>query len=73
MGPGAVLISPSFSTGWDFKGKIAEWQIVSKLAFVDTRKEKSPVMHRRKEDDKTFPTYLAAQDLVQSCGRIQRI
>lgn len=71
-GPGAVLISPSFSTGWDFKGKIAEWQIISKLKFVDTRKDKSPVMYRRKENDPTYPNYLAAQDLVQSCGRVQR-
>lgn len=69
MGPGAILISPSFSTGWDFKGKIAEWQIISKIAFVDTR---GPVMTRRKEDDPTYPNYLAAQDLVQSCGRVQR-
>lgn len=71
-GPGAVLISPSFSTGWDFKGKAAEWQIISKLKMVDTRKEKSPVMYRRKEDDPTYPNYLTAQDLVQSCGRVQR-
>lgn len=69
MGPGAILISPSFSTGWDFAGKRAEWQIISKIAFVDTR---SPVMARRKADDKTYPNYLAAQDLVQSCGRVQR-
>jgi Rad3-related DNA helicase len=69
MGPGSVLISPSFGTGWDFKGKLAEWQIISKLPLVDTR---SPVMQRRVLDDPTYPDYLAAQELVQACGRINR-
>lgn len=68
-GPGAVLVSPSFSTGWDFRGSAAEWQIVAKIPFPDTR---SKVMQARCADDRGYSNYLAAQELVQSCGRIVR-
>jgi Rad3-related DNA helicase len=68
-GPGAVLVSPSFSTGWDFKWDLAEWQILSKIAFPDTR---GKVMQRRCADDRTYSNYIAAQDLQQSAGRIVR-
>ena len=67
--PGAVLVSPSFSTGWDFAGRSAEYQIISKIAFPDTR---SKVMQARTADDRGYGNYLAAQELVQSSGRIQR-
>jgi Rad3-related DNA helicase len=66
---GKVLVSPSFSTGWDFSGERAEFQIITKLAFPDTR---SPVMSRRCSDDPTYSNYLTGQELVQACGRVQR-
>lgn len=62
----AVLVSPSFSTGWDFPGRDCEWQIITKLAFPDTR---SKVMQARKERSEQYINYLAMQDLVQACGR----
>lgn len=64
-----LFISPSLTTGWDFKYKRAEYQIISKIAIPDSR---GPVMKRRQDDDKTFPFYLAAQSFVQACGRINR-
>lgn len=69
MGPGHILVSPSFSTGWDFAGELAEYQIICKLPFPDTR---SKVMQARQEQDKSYSTYLTGQELVQACGRIVR-
>lgn len=69
LGPGHVLVSPSFSTGWDFAGTLAEFQIIVKLPFPDTR---SKVMQARQEQDKSYSSYLCAQELVQACGRIVR-
>ncbi len=65
----SILVSPSFSTGWDFPGRDAEWQIITKLAFPDTR---SKVMQARKERSDQYINYLTMQDLVQACGRINR-
>jgi|SRR5579859_1066569 len=64
-----VLVSPSFSTGWDFPRQAAEWQIIAKIAFPDTR---SKLMQARMERDPDYANYLAAQDLVQGSGRIVR-
>lgn len=65
----SVLVSPSFSTGWDFEGEAAEWQIIAKIAFPDTR---SKVMQARTQQDPGYGNYLAAQELVQGSGRIVR-
>lgn len=66
---GSVLVSPSFSTGWDFAGKHAEYQIIAKLPIPDTR---GKAMQARCERDRGYSDYLAAQELVQSCGRVVR-
>jgi Rad3-related DNA helicase len=66
---GSTLVSPSFSTGWDFKYKMAEWQIMAKIAFPDTR---SKIMQVRCGLDKNYGNYMAAQDLQQGSGRIVR-
>lgn len=63
------LISPSFGTGWDFKKTAAEYQIIAKIPTKDMR---SKVMTARREKDRGYEDYLAAQDLVQACGRINR-
>lgn len=64
-----ALVSPSFSTGWDFAGRAAEYQIIAKLPIPDTR---SKVMQARTAKDPSYADYLAAQELVQSCGRVVR-
>lgn len=68
-GPGTVLVSPSFSTGWDFAGDLAEYQIIAKVPMPDTR---SKLMKARCAQDPTYPMYVAAQELVQACGRVVR-
>jgi Rad3-related DNA helicase len=64
-----ILVSPSFSTGWDFPGKSCEFIVICKIAFPDGR---SKVMKARKERDEDYPNYMAALDLVQACGRGMR-
>lgn len=67
--PPAVLVSPSISTGYDFPFEAAEYNIIGKVPFPETR---SAVMKARKERDHEYPFYLAAQDLEQARGRIMR-
>lgn len=63
------IVSPSFGTGWDFKRKLAEYQIIAKIPLPDTR---SKIMQARIARDPTYPDYIAAQNLQQSVGRIIR-
>jgi Rad3-related DNA helicase len=65
----SILVSPSFGTGWDFKGKRAEWQAISKIPLPDMR---SKLMQARRERDGGYEDYLAAQELVQQTGRVVR-
>lgn len=68
-GPGAVLVSPSVGTGYDFPGDTCEWQIVCKIPFPDGR---SKIVKARQEDDPEYGPYQAMQDLVQTLGRGMR-
>lgn len=61
-----VLVSPSFSTGWDFPGKQCEWQIIAKVPYPPS---KSKVMKERMKRDPHYLDYLTMQELVQACGR----
>ncbi len=64
-----ILVSPSFSTGWDFPGDECEWCIISKIPFPPSQ---TKVMKARMERDPQYSSYLAMQDLVQSAGRGMR-
>lgn len=68
-GPGAILVSPSVTTGYDFAGKSAEYQIIAKVPFPDRR---SPVTAARTAHDAEYPAYIAMQELVQAVGRGMR-
>jgi Rad3-related DNA helicase len=68
-GPGMVLVSPSVDTGYDFMGELAEYQIIGKLPFPDTR---GAVMKARTQEDKEYGMYLTAQILQQMTGRVCR-
>lgn len=68
-GVGCTLVSPSFSTGWDFAGKIAEWQVLSKMPILPPTDK---LVKARSDQDRDYPWYKAGQDLVQACGRINR-
>lgn len=68
-GPGAILVSPCVTTGYDFPGASCEYQIVVKVPFPDKRE---PVTHARTLADKEYPAYIAMQELVQAVGRGMR-
>jgi Rad3-related DNA helicase len=67
--PPAILISPAITTGYDFPYDSAEFQIVIKVPFIDSR---SPVMKARNDADPEYLNYLTAQTLTQEIGRIMR-
>jgi ATP-dependent DNA helicase DinG len=62
----SILVSPSFSTGWDFPGDECLWQIVTKVPYPDPR---SKVMQARTIRNPQYPSYLAMIDIVQAAGR----
>jgi Rad3-related DNA helicase len=65
-----VLVSPSFSTGWDFPADAeGAWQVIPKLPFADMT---DPVVKARMADDPEWYTYECMQQLVQACGRQTR-
>lgn len=66
---GLVLVSPSITTGYDFKFTDAEFQIITKVPFPHTT---DPLMKARAALDPDYPFYHTLQTLVQSCGRIVR-
>lgn len=68
-GPGALLVSPAMTTGYDFSYSAAEYQIILKIPFPDSR---SPVVKARTAADKDYPAYIAMQELVQAVGRGMR-
>lgn len=65
----AILVSPSFGTGWDFPGFDCEWQIITNIPFPPMI---SKVMKRRKEVDPGYQAAQAAKELGQALGRPMR-
>jgi Rad3-related DNA helicase len=68
-GSGAVLVSPSVGTGWDFPGQECEYQIIAKLPFPDRSSE---ILKARAKRDKSYEGYLTMQEVVQMAGRGMR-
>ena len=64
--PPAILVSPSYGTGWDFPDSECEWMHIIKLPFAD---RSDPVVRARADQDHEWYSYEAMQVLVQSCGR----
>ena len=69
-GPGAVLIGPSYDTGWDFEGRQAEYQIIWKVPLLN--RKSSPIADARCAEDPTYDGYQAMQKIVQMTGRPMR-
>ena len=65
----AILVSPSITTGHDFPGSRAEYQILPKLPFPDTR---SRIAKARIEHTPEYRDQQTMQTLVQTTGRIMR-
>lgn len=64
--PPAILVSPSYTTGFDFPDDDCEWIVFNKLPFPD---RSDPVMQARIEGDREYYDYETMQALVQGCGR----
>lgn len=68
MYPGAILVSPSIGTGYDFAFKAAEWSFLCKIPFDPPSK----IAKARQQDDKEYGTYRAMQKMEQTFGRVMR-
>jgi ATP-dependent DNA helicase DinG len=68
-GPGAVMVSPALTTGYDFPYQECEYQVVVKVPFADMR---DPITKARTLVDPLYPMYVAMQELVQMVGRGMR-
>lgn len=68
-GPGAVLVSPSVDTGYDFHDDLARYQIIMKIPYPDTR---GAVLKARTGQDRDYPMYVTSQTLQQMTGRVVR-
>lgn len=67
--PPSILVSPSFSTGWNFSGVQCEYIIMPKIPFVPRQ---GKVMRAREERDEEYGPYLAIQTFVQAALRGMR-
>lgn len=65
----AILVSPSVTTGFDFPMETAEYQIIAKVPFPDTR---SAMVSARIAATAGYREHLTMQTLVQTYGRIVR-
>lgn len=65
----ALLVSPSFSTGWDFPDSECEYIILCKIPFVPAH---TRIMKAREARDKLYGFAQTMTELVQSAGRGMR-
>lgn len=66
---GAILVSPSLSTGYDFPYDECRYQIVGKVPFPDSRDK---IVKARTARDKEYGLYITMQTLQQMAGRGMR-
>jgi Rad3-related DNA helicase len=64
-----VIISPSMTEGFDFAGKLAEWQIIAKVPFPNMGDKHTCA---RKDVDDNWYKMETIKTIVQACGRIVR-
>ena len=67
--PPCILVSPSFTTGWDFPDQECRWQHIPKVPFGD---RSDPVTLARIESDPDYDNYETMQTFHQACFRGQR-
>ena len=67
--PPSVLVSPAITTGYDFPGSDARYNIVGKLPFPDL---KSALLQARMESDPYYLDYIVAKSVTQAAGRSTR-
>lgn len=66
--PPSILVSPSYSTGWDFPYSQLEYQIIVKVPFDVTTTQ----LAKQRKKDKKFMLYSVMQELIQMRGRGMR-
>ena len=64
-----VMISPSMTEGYDFAGKLAEWQVIAKIPFPNLGDKHT---WARKTADDSWYLMETIKTIVQACGRIVR-
>lgn len=64
-----ILVSPSFARGWDFPASQVEYIIICKVPF---KPNQGKVMKAREQNDPSYGSYLAMQEMVQASGRGMR-
>ena len=64
-----VMISPSMTEGYDFAGKLAEWQVIAKVPFPNLGDKHT---WARKTADDDWYKMETIKTIVQACGRIVR-
>lgn len=69
MGAGAILVSPAIHTGHDFPYEDAEYQVIAKVPFPDTRQG---IAAARQARDPQWSIKHAAATIVQMAGRVVR-
>ena len=67
--PPLILVSPSVTTGWDFKHDLCRYQILTKCPWPNMADK---VLILRQEADPEYATYMMAQQIVQAFGRGMR-
>src|SRR5215471_13301108 len=67
--PPRILVSPSFSTGWDFPQQECEYVVICKVPFKGNG---SKVQKVREERDEQYGAYGAMLEMVQGAGRGMR-
>jgi len=67
--PPLILVSPSVTTGWDFKYDLCRYQILTKCPWPNLGDK---VLILRMESDPEYAMYIMAQQIVQAFGRANR-
>lgn len=68
-GPGAVLVSPSVDTGFDFPYTDAEYCVIVKVPYMDST---SQLYQERIKRDPDYGYYVTGQTVIQMAGRPMR-
>lgn len=69
--PPVVLCSPSFGTGWDFKGARCEFMVISKVPLKPPPSTSKLAAARYAQDEEYFDAETMS-DIQQAVGRLQR-
>lgn len=66
---GAIILSPSITTGYDFKGEMALWGVIAKVPYLSIG---DPFVKLNMERNNRWYAREAILKIVQACGRIVR-